>query len=203
MTQQTTSAVPVFGVNYEAGYIGFVFEDDSFISAGIAWFTRWDRGNLPPVSHTLIVTGKNACVEADAPGVLRANLTQYFAAPHAHIFFRKPRDFSAAMAGIICQEAFSHVGDKYDFALIASDAVAASFLGHWLNRWTNNWPNRSLSWLLDSRGAEVCSELAAMCLQKVPGLARRGCLPWPARMITPQQLAGDDEVFVEMANSVS
>ncbi len=34
---------PYFGANYDVGYIGFTVTKASFVSAGISWFTKWDR----------------------------------------------------------------------------------------------------------------------------------------------------------------
>jgi hypothetical protein len=38
---------PEYGLNYTKGFIGFTFDDQSFVSNGIAWFTRWEEGENP------------------------------------------------------------------------------------------------------------------------------------------------------------
>ena len=97
----------------------------------------------------------------------------------------------------------NHENHKYDYPLIATDAFANTIIGRFINRYTNNWPNRVISWFIDSKSAEICSELVGICLQKIPLLKNVGCLKLPPRMITPQILAGDDKVFVPMRDSVS
>jgi hypothetical protein len=89
------SVLPEFGVNYNVGYIGFTYTDNSFISKGIAWFTRWAKGenlDVPnvPLSHVIVVTGPDTCAEATVPRSKETPIQEYFDAPHTHIFFRKP-----------------------------------------------------------------------------------------------------------------
>ena len=194
---KTESIEPRYNDNYGAGWIGFTYYDDSFISKGIAWFTRTGTKH-PHVSHVLVVTSPGECIEAQPKGVVRADLAKYFDDPHCHIFFRKPTVFSRRIADQIVAAATSHLGDKYGYSLILADALAGSMLGRLVNKLTCNIPNRLVSGWLDSRKQEICSELGALCLQAVPELRGRGCLEMPACIVTPQMLAFDEQVFEPM-----
>jgi len=168
-------------------------------------------GLRPPasvcVSHTFIVSGSDECIEAHAKvGVHKGTLSQYFNDPHCRVFFRKPVGWTLPRGHAIDLSAAVHIGDKYGYGVIIADALANTCLGHWLNCELNNWPNRIVSRLFDRAGAEVCSELVAMALQDqdwLMGTGARtamsaiavGCLSQPARMITPQMLFEDTEIF--------
>ncbi len=201
------SLKPNFGVNYDVGYVGFTSRTDDAVAAGIAWFERWDLvklgANVPSgicVEHALIVSGPDECVEAHAgTGVQKAILSKYFNDPHCRIFFRKPRNWSQVMGEDIVISAQRRVGDKYGYGVIVADAVANTYLGHLANVLLRNWPNRIVSKLLDSAGAEVCSQLAAEALQD--NLPHLGILAEPARMITPQGLFEDPVIFCDWKNT--
>jgi len=194
------SVQPIFGDNggnYDVGYVGFCYTDNSFISQGIAWFTRWDKEHMPPVSHTFIVTGSNSCIEAQAKGVVPADLTQYFNTPHVHVFFRKPVGWTLDLGNKIVAKGASKIGVRYNFASIITDLIAGSTIGHYLNKWFNNWPNKIVSYSVGWIGM-VCSTFVAWTLQQFDEFKLLGCLQLPARIITPQQLADDDTLFVPM-----
>lgn len=193
---ENRSAVPEYGVNYCRGWIGFTFTDDSIISQGVAWFSRTSSiEGKQKVSHTLICTGPDNCIEAQPRGVVRSDLEKYFNDPHVHIFFRRPKGFSLAMQQRIIDAAEQHIGDKYGYGLILADLMAGSFLGRVLNRLLCNAPNKMVSGWLDSKKSEICSELVALSLKADPSLDGKGCLTLPARMVTPEMLAFDDQVF--------
>ena len=82
---------PVYGVNYDKGYIWFSYNDGT-ISKGITYFTRGDRKQQIKVSHVFLVTGENSCIEADAftGKVEEASLTKYFYQAGYQVFFKKP-----------------------------------------------------------------------------------------------------------------
>ncbi|PWU18925.1 MAG: hypothetical protein C5B50_07865 [Verrucomicrobia bacterium] len=84
------STTPLYGANYSRGYIGFVAEDTSdFVSQGIAYLTRREDRSGIAVTHVLVVTGENECVEALAHGVVRSPLAPYFDSPRP-IFLKAP-----------------------------------------------------------------------------------------------------------------
>lgn len=101
MAIEIKSLVPKFGPdgNYHVGYIGFTYSEGNIISEGIAYFTRWHRMSDIKVSHALIVTGDNKCVEAHLEtGVAEKDLSEYFNDPHCQIFFRKPKGLTSDIA---------------------------------------------------------------------------------------------------------
>jgi len=64
MSLTIESFKPEYGKNYKKGYIGFAYYNTSIVSMGITYLTRWARMSDIKVSHTLLVTGENECVEA-------------------------------------------------------------------------------------------------------------------------------------------
>ena len=64
------SITPVYGDNYNKGYIGFTYQKKSIVSIGIAFITRWARLSHIKVSHAFVVTDENECVEADRKSVV-------------------------------------------------------------------------------------------------------------------------------------
>lgn len=194
------SVSPVYGDNYNMGWVGCVFHDDSVISQGIAWFTRPDllKPDQSPVSHVLVVSGIGSCIEALPQGVVQSSLDSYFGQPNTHIFFRKPVLYDYQMGVNIVDEAEKHLGEKYGYSLLVADAMAGSFVGRILNWALFNWPHRIVSGMLDRKKEQICSELAARSLQADWRLRTLGCLAQPARMITPRMLAFDNAVFSPM-----
>lgn len=211
------SQSPVFGVNYDVGYIGFTLHSDDPVGAGIAWFERWDyegdggtrvsASGVPPgivVTHALVVSGPDECIEAHAwSGVQRSTLSKYFNDPHCRIFFRKPRGWTRHRGLDIVTSAASHIGESYGYGLIVADMLADSFVGHWLNRRFRNLPDRIVSKVFDRAGTDVCSELCAKAMQDQFWLRYRGCLRQPARMIEPQALFIDRLVFEDWSQAAA
>lgn len=181
------SVVPQYGVNYDIGYIGFTFTDDSFISQGIAWFERWDRTSPIKVSHTFVVAGPDNTIEALAEGVVQSDLDKYFNDPHVHVFFKKPKPFNSIIAKGIVIEASKHIGEKYCYSLIVADAIDRSFIGHMLGL--------NVTKYFEHRKEEICSQLVGEVLQEQPEISKYGCLQNPARMLTPQMLFEDPFIF--------
>ncbi len=187
---------PEYGINYDKGYIGFTYTKKSIISTGIAYFTRWSRMRDIKVSHALIVTGENECVEAlVGDGVVWTNLKKYFNNKDCQIFFRKPKGLLKEHADRIAAVAAQEVGNQYDLALIPAQAGQGSFVGKLLNRVFNNRPDRMISRLLNRDDRWICSELAAHCLESVAEFKNRGILNDPQETIDPQELFEDDDIF--------
>lgn len=190
------SMTPDWLENYDRGYIGFIHHlKPGFVSQGIAYFQGPPAYGDIVVTHSLVVTNENECVEAQASGVKRADLAQYFNDPTVAIVMRKPRQYDYNMGVIISSESSLHVGDKYAYTLIAAQALAHSWLGKKLNKWFDNKPDAWVSRLLDFGKVEFCSELCAKCLQAVPSLRSQGVLNQDARLIDVQELFGSVAVF--------
>lgn len=186
---------PDYGQNYDAGYIGFQFEDHDFISEGIAYFTRWDRLCDIRVSHAFIVACENECIEAVRAGVKFSKLEDRFNDPHCHVFFRKPLPWTHALAQKVIYTGAGIVGRKYDFLLIMAMFIRGTMLGEALYRVIGQkFVNRLTGWF-DMRNRYICSEFVAYCLQQQPEYRDKGCLNFKAHTINPQQLFGDDALF--------
>lgn len=193
---QITSHVPHYGVNYRIGYIGFTFNDSSMISRGIAYFTRWTRMSQIKVSHVLIVSGENKCVEAlMGKGVVQQPLTKYFSKPHTHIFFRKPRRYTPDIGARIAKTASSQIGSKYDNLLIAAQGFQGCFLGRWVRAVFGDKPDEVVSRILNAKDKWICSELAAFALDSQHEYEDKGILKKPDFTIDPQELFEDKQIF--------
>lgn len=191
---------PVWGANYDRGYIGFTWKDGSPVSEGIQYFTRWDRRDDVPKwlhpSHVLIVESPTTCIEAvRGKGVIRSPLDAYFNSHETAIVFRKPAVYSRDLGARIADEAARHVGEHYDNRLIAAHLAAGTFLGRMAAYMSEDTFAGYLACALNDEAAWICSELAAHCLDAQPELTGRGVLMQPAYAITPVELFGCDRVF--------
>jgi len=190
------SCPPRYGENYGAGYIGFTYTNSNLISRGIAYFTRWTRMHDISVSHALLVTGENQCIEAHAQGgVKRTNLETYFEDEHCQIFFRKPKNLTPEIATRLVSSAEEHLGCGYDFALIAAQLEANSLAGHLLRRLFGRSFEEKVCQLKDHPERFICSELVAHCLDSQPEYHDKGVLTYSDCTIDPQELFEDDEIF--------
>ncbi len=187
---------PRYGVNYKIGYIGFVYDSTSMVSRGVAYFTRWKRMSDIKVSHVLVVTGRNECVQAlMGRGVVKDPLSWYFDTPWKQIFFRKPRRYTPDVGRRIARAARSQVGAKYDKLLLAAQVIQGSFLGRWVRSVLGEKPEELIARILDSKDKWICSELAAYALDSQPEYADKGILKKPDFTIDPQELFEDDTIF--------
>lgn len=198
------SVEPEYGLNYNAGYIGFVFYHDSIASQGMAYFSRWHKLVDIPVSHTLIVTSENTCVEAmPDQGVVQSRLDKYFNDRNTHIFFRKPKWIDETISKEIIRAAQAEIGAQYCNGLITTDALTCTFLGRIINDMTHNQLFDGLATALEKNGSFICSELAAHCLKSANSwrpFNQEGILARPASAITPQALFCDEKVFEQWKN---
>lgn len=195
---ETTVQVPQYGVNYDKGYIGFVYNDKSWISEGIVYFTKWDDLYNIPVNHALIVEDQDNCIEAMMlEGVKRTPLKQYFNDPHTHIFFRKPNKLNSDIAKKITGAAAAELGADYANGLIINDAVRGTLLGHIIDDLTHDALFDFLSKMMCKKGAFICSQLAAYSLKSAKDWKYHniGVLKRPTTAITPQELFCDGIIF--------
>ncbi len=190
------SLAPAFGDNYKPGYVGFTRTGSSQMSTGIAYVTRWSRLSDIHVSHVLVVTGNNECVEAvGGKGIVKSPLNKYFDDPKTQIFFRRPRKCTAAVGQRIAGVALAQAGIKYDDLVLAAQMLEASFLRRWMLSYFHGTPGQFLGRLLNRDNRWICSELAAYCLDCQPEYADKGVLAKPNHAIDPQELFEDQEVF--------
>jgi len=195
MSLQIEYLDPRYGQHYAKGYVGFTYRKDHLFARGTAWFTRWDRLSDIKVTHALLVTGEDTCVEAVGTGVRQGNLRTYFDDPHCQIFFRKPRGLNDDIATRLEQTASAEIGKDYDDALITSAAISGSLIGHLLSRISHGKSDEWLAELLDHKDKWICSELVAYCLDQQPEYHDRGILSTPNAAINPQELFEDDTIF--------
>ncbi|MDT8391679.1 MAG: hypothetical protein RRC34_14360 [Lentisphaeria bacterium] len=191
-----TSVSPAFERNYRLGHIGFTYRSDSLISHGIAYFTRWTRLSDIPVSHVLIVTGADTCVEAvKGVGVVETPLQRYFDNETIRISFREPVRLTSELGRRIADTATSQVGADYDISLILAQALDGSFLGRLLHRFFGEDHHLKVSDWLNHPDRWICSELAAYALDTQPEFHDRGILAKPDAAIEPQELFEDTVLF--------
>jgi len=203
MTPKFKTISPEFHTTHDIGYIGFTYFDESFVSRGIAYYTRWSRLSEITVSHALIVTGENECIEALAEKnrVTKSPLEKYFRNPKCAIFFRKPFQWSEEIGNRISTTALTQNGTKYDYNLIAADMVRGSFIGHLISGCFKGRKSDILTKLLNDDKRWICSELAAYALDEQPEYKDRGILNKEAATITPQELFEDATVFTPWSKS--
>ena len=196
MILEVKSVEPVYGKTYRPGYIGFQFQDDSVVSDGIAYFTRWDKLSNFPVTHTFIVSCKNECIEAHLEnGVQCSTLDERFADPHCHVVFRKPIGLTIDIGSSIVYAAASQLGDKYDKSLIIAQAFEGTFTGRVLRKMYGAKLEKILNRLFDHTDRWICSELASYALDEQPEYHDKGCLLKPNGMVSPQELFEDRVLF--------
>lgn len=191
-----TSCPPAYGVNYKPGYIGFTYDESNLISRGIAYVTRWTRMHQIKVSHALIVSGENECIEAHAQGgVRRAKLDGYFNDEHCQIFFRKPIDLNVDLAGRIISAAEAQLGCSYDIDLIAAQLLANTVQGQVMRRLMGPRFEELICRMKDHPDRWICSELVAHCLDAQSEYHDKGVLTFSDATIDPQELFEDDQIF--------
>lgn len=190
------SIAPKYGVNYDMGYIGFTYYPKKIVSSGIAYFTRFERMSDIKVSHSLLVSGPDECIEAHIQnGVERSTLSKYFNDPGCQIFFRKPIDLNPELAIRMVETASCLVGAKYDLALIVAQAIQGSFLGRLINKLTGEWVDRQISYRLNNKNKWICSELTSYVMDEQPEYYNRGILALPNETISPQEHFEDEVIF--------
>ena len=196
------SIIPRWRDNYDAGWAGFQFTDNEFVSKGICWFEMGEEWPLPiVVSHTFLVIGPDQCIEALNPGVVYSNLLDRFNDPHTHVFFCKPVDYCPLMAEQIIAEARTYLGEKYGFGLVVAKMISRSFLGAPVNEITHGGFNRALCRLLDFRHTSDCDGVVARSLNAAVRLHGLGVLAQPADSLDPELLFEDQTIFVPWSNS--
>lgn len=190
------SKTPEYGGNYKRGYVGFSFFDTSVVSNGIAYMTRRARRSEIKVSHALLVTGENECIESIiGDGVVKSPLDKYFDDESCQIYFRKPKGLTTEIADIIIGAATQQLDTEYDNNLIVSQAISGSFIGHLANRFFSGKPEELISSLLNQENRWICSELVSYCLEQYESYQDLGILAHPSETIDPQELFEDDVVF--------
>lgn len=192
---------PKYGENYKKGYIGFCYYPTSFFSKAIATVTKYCNYSGINISHVLIVTGENKCVEADAASrkVIESPLTKYFDNPERIISFRKPKEMTEQVGNEIAMLAESKLGCGYEYAQIAGH-LGKSLPGiKQFNKLTHNFFVDIISCLIDNKDKFICSELAAYSLKHAQSWQYRnkGILSRLTTRVNPQELFEDRVIFTD------
>jgi hypothetical protein len=194
---EVTTVKPVYGGNYNKGYIGFTYDKGNVIAEGIVHFTHWESMSNIYATHAFVVTDKNSCIEADAGKdcVNKGTLERYFGKNTCQVFFRKPKGLTDDIANRIIQTVKPQVGKKYDFKSILTQALAGTFLGHFFDKLLRGQLENKLAEILNDPNKWICSELAAYALDEQPEYKDKGILQRPNATISPQELFEDSVIF--------
>jgi len=180
------------------GMIGSV-NHHAFISEGIEYLTRWWREHdAPPVSHSLVASNAVGCVEANADGVDSDPLSIYNDPAYA-LYWRIPWFWTPEIGLDIAAAAAKYIGYKYNFGMIAADALSYDLVGHLVNGLTGDALNDFLTKLADSPRLLMCTMVAVKAMQDVCAIRTiplRGSLLLPARENNPERLFCDNELFI-------
>jgi hypothetical protein len=197
VAKRKADRLPVFGTDFDLGWVGFVHSSGQLLSGSIAYLTRRDKKGGVTVTHTFLVTGPNECVEANLPvGVTTSDLAkEYLGRENRRVVFRKPRELTPAVARRLVARARAEVGAKFDYGGFAALGMTDTFLGHLVDSLLGGKPKELLAGLLHQHGHYVCSELVAYCLRKEPRYREKGVLARPQGILTPQELFEDGELF--------
>lgn len=196
MAMLLTDVEPKYGVNYNKGDIGFTYDSSNLPSKGIVYVTGWSSLSAVKVSHALIVSGENECIEAhSSTGVVKRKLSDYFDNSHCQIFFREPLGLSQDLADRIVQVAESQIGKNYDFDVLPDLLIARTHLGWSLNRVCQGKLEELIGKLHENDQKWICSELAAFCLDQQPEFHDQGILKKSNSVIAPQELFESKELF--------
>lgn len=190
-------ARPVFGKDYDLGWVGFVC-GPSLLSSTISYLTRRDKIGKVVATHTLLVTGADECVEANYPaGVVVTNLTEsYFGKEsNGHVVFRKPKGLSKAAARRLVRRAKAEVGAGFDTVGMIAEGLGGTFVGAWLNNLLGDKPKEMAAGLLHQKGKFVCSDLVVHCFRSEPKYRGKGIVARPPGTVSPQALYEDEDLF--------
>lgn len=186
---------PVFGVNYGPGWIGFISRRDNFISDGINWFSRWDEISHVPISHTLNILGADMTNEALDKGIVHGSLFTYLHDPDIALLVRKPRAMTAGLASRICANAESHLGEPYNFELIAALAAGETYTGRALNWLSRGWWQEFLVRRADKPDEWICSKSVATSLHQPELIYPFSVLTRRPALVKPIDLFEDVKIF--------
>ena len=188
---------PIFGKNYDIGYIGFS-NNDSTVAKVIKWGTKYDKKGKIEASHALIVISETECIEALAgQGVVISPLSKYFDGNEFDIIFRCPKDYNQDFAQQLVKIAKEQKGAPYSKKAIVTSLFRGLFAGHIVDLITKD---RLLDVLCQNHFGKqtfICSGLVAYCLQKIPNWKHNssGVLKRKFGGINPNELLYDDEIF--------
>lgn len=194
ITRPILQAKAQFGVNYDIGFTGLISRRKDFISAGIDWFTRWNRmPGDPPVSHAFIITGPDSTVEAFANGVKPGTLSAYLQDPDVTLIVKRPLRWNPDIGYALASKAKSLIGKRYNYPLIVALAISNSFLGKGLSAITGGWFGRTVDAMAEDKHALICSQFDAEVM--AAEYPETGFTRLAANQVTPQIILSDSECY--------
>ena len=188
---------PIFGKNYDIGYIGFS-NNDSTVAKVIKWGTKYDKKGKIEASHALIVISETECIEALAgQGVVISPLSKYFDGNEIDIIFRRPKEYNQNFAQEIVKIAKEQIGLPYSKKAIIQSGFRGLFAGHIIDLITKD---KLWDFLCENHFGKqtfICSGLVAYCLQRIPNWKYNssGVLKRKFGGINPNELLYDDKIF--------
>lgn len=187
---------PQYGVNYNEGFDGFTVRAKDFLANGIKWFERWDQlPGIPPVSHTLKIVGENKTIEALSDGVVYGTIDHYLNDPDCALLIREPIGWTPEMGRRMTAEAEKHLGEKYNWFLIAMIAISRTYFGRAIDNMSKGKISTWLQDWADNSRMEICSSLVARVDSTEPELAGKSVLSLPPFKVLPTMLFGDSVIY--------
>lgn len=158
---------PLFGINYRAGHLFFLFRHDHPLTPGISWIPHqmdFHASGQPDFYQVGLCLGENKGITADVKqGVNYCELRPFFNDPMQGIIFRKPRRLNERGCSPLIEEAEKFVGLTYDLTLFISHAlIHSSFLKNILSERIKNEILR----FFHTKGRCISSEFIMHCLIK-------------------------------------
>lgn len=183
-----------WGLNVDTGFTGVISRRKDFISAGIDWFERYDRlPGDPPCSHAFIITGQDQTIEAFADGVKYGTLTAYLNDPNVALFAKRAAGWTPDIGSSLVGAAARHLGERYNYGLIAALAISNSLAGHGLDLLTGGWFGHTVTAVADRKRADICSQLVAQAMRTRYGSL--GMLTLLDREVKPQRVYEDQVIY--------
>jgi len=187
---------PKYGEDYSRGWIGFNHAG-SWFSSAIAHVERWENKQEIEISHVLIVSGEDECIEAAYPkGVVRTKLSEgYWQDEDRYVIFRQPKGLTDEIADKIVETAEQELGNDFDYSSTANMALQKNFVGWLVNTIFFKKPEELFDKFNTDDDEWVCSSLAAYSMAQVDRYKESEFLQRPPGVITPQELFEADELF--------
>ena len=177
---------PVYGINYKAGYLYFLFRHEHPLIPGVSWipddpaFQPWQQLDFFEVG---LCTGQNRAIKADPKhGVSFCDLDPLFNDPQNGIIFRKPKKMEQKGEKPLLEEAIRFVGTTFDFKLFLTHSLAYSSL--FKNILPEKIKNEFLRFF-HTKGRNLSSEFIMHCL------IRSSYSDSSLVKVTPQELFSD------------
>lgn len=191
--------VPKYGINYGRGYIGFCYDESSWVSKKIARATKFFCYSKIKISHALIVIDENNCIEASAKDnkVVITPLKEYFDNEKKLIIFRKPKNLTIEASSQIVETAKSKLGCGHEKIECLGHLYKGLPFIRQIHKFTNNIIVDKISKRIDNPNQFICSELAAFCLKSATKWQYhdKGILKRETTRVNPQELFEDKIIF--------